>query len=830
MYHAGQTADAPLWITPEERCPREPVILSTTFRTGGTCAGAVLEITGLGMFRAYLNGVRVGKDYLTPGCNDYDAYVRVFTYPVETLLRREEENRLAVWLGDGWYRGRYGIDKAVQSGGCVWGDRYLLSARLYLPDGSGGLRVPVTTSEAARWRAHRPPLVSTSVYDGEVWDFTRPSGETFACVPAGGRLPEERVPVLGAPIRLRGIREAVRLRTPAGETVLDFGENLAGILHITGAVPRGKTLLAEHGELLQDGCFCRDNLRTARAALTVTGDGEARVLEPLFTYFGFRYVRLTGLTVQELEQLHFQALILSSADRSTLSFSCDRPELNALVAAARRGQLANFMDIPTDCPQRDERLGWGADAWIFAGTACLLSDCRAFYGKYLHDLRTEQVRYYSGDLPMYAPSLKGEAGAGGAGWADVGVLLPWTLYRYYGEREALARHYPLMQTYTDCLLAREAGRGLIRGAFTFGDWLAGDGTAPQSRDGGTEHDCITNLFLWRDLTVCASAAAELGNRADVCRYRTAADRVRQAFLDEYFTPNGRLCVDTQTAHVLSLAFGLYRTRGAVADGLARRLTRDLWVMKTGFLGTPFLLPVLFDCGMDTAAYRILFRRTPPGWLYELDMGATTFWERWNSVLPDGHLSGTGMNSLNHYACGSVCEALFSRIAGLTPESPGWNTARIQPHPGAALHRLDTVFDSPRGRFETGWRVGKDAFFTVSGRIPEGVRARVVLPDGSAFSDVSGAYRFRCGPLPALVHPFGPDTPLADIAADPEASELLRRILPHVYAAVTGDEPDFLALTPRALTSLAFLHVSEAKLAELCDGLKRISTFREEGQA
>lgn len=831
MFQTRQTTETPLWITPEERCPRGPVALYTTFRAEDACAGAMLEITGLGMFRAYLNGVRVGEDYLTPGCNDYDAYVRVFTYPVGTLLRAGEDNLLTVWLGDGWYRGRYGIDKAEASGGCVWGDRYLLSAQLYLPDGSDSARVPVvTTTDVTRWRARTTPLISTSVYDGEVWDFTRPCRDGYACVPAGGTLPETRVYAPGAPVRLHGIREAVRLRTPAGETVLDFGENLAGILRVTGALPHGKTLVMEHGELLQDGCFCRDNLRTARAALTVTGDGAERVLEPLFTYFGFRYVRLSGLSPQENDRLRFQALILSSAGECTLSFSCDRPEPGALIAAARRGQLANFMDIPTDCPQRDERLGWGADAWIFAGTACYLSDCRAFYEKYLNDLRIEQVRYYAGDLPMYTPSLKGEAGAGGAGWADVGVLLPWTLYERYGSREALARHYPLMKTYTDCLLAREAGRGLIRGAFTFGDWLAGDGMTPQSRDGGTEHDYITNLFLWRDLSVCASAAAALGNSADVCRYETAADRVRRAFLDEYFTPGGRLCVDTQTAHVLSLAFRLYRTREAVSDGLARRLARDLWVMKTGFLGTPFLLPVLFDCGMDDAAYRILFRRTPPGWLYELDMGATTFWERWNSLLPDGHLSGTGMNSLNHYAYGSVCEALVSRIAGLMPESPGWDMARIQPHPGAALHRLDMAFESPRGRFEIGWRVGRDAAFTVSGCVPEGVRARVILPDGTAYQDISGDFRFRCAPLPALVHPFGPDTPLADIVENPEAAALMRRLLPRAYAIVTGDEPDLLALTPRVLTSLAFLGISESQLTAFGDGLKRISTFREEEKA
>lgn len=824
MIPAGSCIAQPAWITPDESCPRTPVALRTVFPIQGDGTDAVLEITGLGLFRAYLNGVRVGDDYLTPGINDYDAYVRVFTYPVGDLLRPGETNILTVWLGDGWYRGRYGIDKPVHAGGSVWGNRCLLAACLYRPDDSGGRQTLVSTDNARAWTAHLTPLISTSIYDGEVWDYAHPPHGTYPCVRATPPLPETRVHGLGVPVRLHAVREAVRLHTPAGETVLDFGENLAGILRITGTVPHGQTLTAECGELLVGGNFCRDNLRTARAAFSVTGDGTARTLEPLFTYFGFRYVRLGGLAAQELESLHVQALILSSAGTCTLSFSSDRPELDALVAMARRGQLANFMDIPTDCPQRDERLGWGADAWLFAGTACYLSDCQAFYDKYLYDLRVEQTRYFSGDLPMYTPSLKGEAGAGGAGWADVGVLLPWILYERYGDRTALERHYPLMKTYADRLLSREAGRGLIRGAFTFGDWLAGDGMSPQSRDGGTEHDYITNLFLWRTLTRCASAAAVLNRTADVRRYEITAERVRHAFLDEYFTPTGRLCIDTQTAHVLSLAFGLYRTRKAVERGLAERLRRDRWTLKTGFLGTPYLLPVLFDCGMDDTAYRILLRHDQPGWLYELDQGATTFWERWNSLLPDGSLSGTGMNSLNHYAYGSVCEALVSRIAGLMPESPGWSTARIHPHPHAALHQVDLRFDSPRGRFEIHWHVDRNGMFTLSGTTPDGVTARVILPDGTVRADVTGAYRFLCGPLPELVHPLSLDSPLADIVAIPEAAALLQRLLPRVYAMATGGEPDFSVLTPRDMSGLTFVGVKKQELDALGAGLRHITTF------
>lgn len=815
------------WLMPGDSCPAGPVALTAELELESGVADARLEITGLGLFRAYLDGRRVGEDYLTPGCNDYDAYVRVLTYPVGEALRTGGRHILTVWLGDGWYRGRYGIDKPEATGGRVWGDRYLLAARLTASDGAGGRRSLLSTGEPSRWCARCTPLVETSIYDGEVWDFSRPCGETYPCVRATGRLPERQVPFFGAPVRLCGIRVPQWLTTPAGETVLDLGEELAGVLRISGRIPAGQTLLAEHGECLQDGSFCRDNLRTARARLFITGDGQERVVEPLFTYYGFRYVRLSGLDPEALAGLRFEALVLSSAGESRLTFSCDRPELSELVACARRGQLANFMDIPTDCPQRDERLGWGADAWIFAGSACYLSDCRAMYDKYLQDLRVEQTRYYAGDLPMYAPSLKGEAGAGGAGWADVGVLLPWLLYRHYGDKAALARHYPLMRDYAEHLLTREQGRGYIRGAFTFGDWLAGDGMTPHSRDGGTEHDYITNLFLWRVLTICRSVATRLEKAEEADRYGAAAARVGAAFLSEYYTPSGRLCVDTQTAHVLALAFGLYRSREAVVAGLIRRLERDGWVMKTGFLGTPFLLPVLFDCGQDAAAYRILLRRDPPGWLYELAMGATTFWERWDSILPDGSLSGTGMNSLDHYAYGSVLEALVSRVAGLMPAAPGWRRVRIQPHPGSYLHRLEVTFSSPCGGLAVSWRVEKDGRVALSGDLPEGVPADVYLPDGQVYRGVTGSYCFRSRPMPHLVYPFGPDTPLCDLLADPAAATLLRRHLPQAYGILTGEEPELAAKPLRFLSSLAFLGAGEQALAALTAELEQITTFRRE---
>ncbi|MCQ2430138.1 MAG: glycoside hydrolase family 78 protein [Clostridia bacterium] len=796
---------------PHDRCPVCAVI---TFRLPPDASDARLSVTGLGLYRAFLNGERVGDDYLTPGCQDYDAAIRVNEYPVDGLVHPEAENRLTVWLGDGWYRGRWGIDKPPASGDRVFGDRCLLRAALTVRTGAGRVMV-LSTSDADSWEGYTVPLLATDIYDGEIWDYTRAPAPLGPCRPAGGRLPERVLPFFGAPVRVREILYPTVLHTPAGETVLDYGVNIAGFVRVSGVIPPGRTLTLTYGELLQHDCFYRGNLRTAKARFICTGDGEPHVIEPYFTYFGFRYVRVEGLTEAELDDLCFEGVVLSSAGERTLSCTTDHPGLNTLMDNVWRSQRANFMDIPTDCPQRDERLGWTADARIFAPTACMNTDCRAFYEKYLFDLRVEQTRYFDGDVPMYAPSLRGEGGPGGAGWADAAVLVPWTLFFHYGEMEQLARDYPLMRDYAERLLEREQGRGLIRGAFTFGDWLSGDGLSPQSLTGATDPDFITGAFLFRVLTVMAEAAAQLHWEDDTARYAGAADRVKAAFLDEYCAPSGRLCVTTQTAYVLSLAFGLYRDREPIVRDLKERLTGDLGKMKTGFLGTPYLLPVLFENGLGREAWRILCSREAPGWLYEVGLGATSVWERWNSVGPDGVITGTAMNSLNHYAYGSVCEAIWGYVGGLRAASPGWTAAVIAPHPSWQMKRFDLSLRTPQGEYRTAWRTSADGVFTLTGCVPPSASAVVMLPDGQRFTDVTGTFSFRTSaPLSRLVRPYGLDTPLLDLAADSAASDVLMRLIPEAWRIVTGPNPDFLTHTLRFLPTLRMFGVTEDVLPAL----------------
>lgn len=789
------------FITPARPLPSPRLI--RRFRLPADACLVRLAITGLGLYRAELNGKRVGDRYLTPGCNDYDAYVRFDTYRVDALCLPGAENLLTVELGDGWYRGRYGIDKAPEAGGRVWGDDPLCALMLYEADGG---RIFLESDEG--FAATASHCAASSIYDGEVRDLTRKTGEPVPC-----RISDHQpavVPHFGAPVRVQELRTPTLLRTPSGSAVLDFGVNMVGFVRMTAQLPRGTRVTVRHGEVLQHGEFYRDNLRSAKAEAVYISDGQLHTYEPYFTYFGFRYAEIEGLETVDPDA--FRGVVLSSDTGDAITFSASAPDLVRLTENTRRSRLGNFLDIPTDCPQRDERLGWTADAQVFAAAACYQSDCYAFYEKYLRDLRYEQRTCYGGDLPMYAPSLRGEAGHGGAVWADCATILPTVLYRFYGDRGQLARDYPLMRDYCDLLLSRdrtEGDRGLITDFFTFGDWLAQDGVCAQALSGGTDHGYISSMYYYHSLKLTADAAEILGYTADLVRFRTAAARTRTAILDAFFAPSGRLAVDTQTAYVLALHFGVFRDLPVLLAGFRERLRRDFYRMKTGFCGTPLLLPTLFSAGLDEDAYRILFSRECPGWFYALDLGATTVWERWNTLLPDGTVSGTAMNSLNHYAYGSVCEAIYGDIVGLRPDAPGWRSARIAPHPNYRLRHAGLTFHSPAGTYAVQWELTEDGRFRLDAMVPAGCRAVVELPDGTIEAVGSGSHCLSIPTPERILHPFSLDTPNLDIVQHPAAAACLREILPRAWEMVTGENREFLTRDGHFLLSLPMFGVSPA---------------------
>ena len=756
--------------------------------SGADVAAARLTVTAMGVYRAFCNGRRLGDAWLTPGFNDYDAYIRLETFDLTPMLNGGE-NTLEVLCGKGWAMSRLGPNSGDPY---HWSDRYLLHAELTLEYADDRSETLDTDGE---WTACQSPVVMSELYDGECRDDTVPRGEPVAC--AAEELPMNGEAWACPPIRAVAELRPTLLRSPAGEAILDFGQNFAGVVRFHSRMARGESVRIETCEVLQDGCFYRENLLTAKSAFIYTSDGREKDVEPMFTFFGFRYARVSGL--DRVDPGDFTGVALSSDLRRTLWATTGHGKLNRLLLNAMWSQRSNFLDLPTDCPQRDERLGWTGDAQVFACTACYHMDCRDFYRKFIRDMREEQTRRYGGDIPMYVPSLKGEAGPGGALWADAAVVIPWEVYMAYGDFGRLRESYPLMRDYVETLIRRDESMGGGHTAFadfTFGDWLAQDGVTDRSVFGGTEHAFLQTCCYLRSVEITCRAARALGRRDDAERYAALARDIRAAALDEYFAPSGRLALDTQTAYVLALTLGLGRDPERVVRSFRDRLRRDMWGLKCGFAGTPLALPAMFESGMEAEAYRILLSEEFPGWLYEVNMGATTIWERWNSMLPDGRVSDTGMNSFNHYACGSVCEAVYACVMGLANRAPGWREALIAPRIDARLGEARLRLASEAGEWRVAWRIDREGFLTLEAAVPPGATAVVALPDwpsgaGEARVNVPGGETLsrRYRPARDYLHPFDGHSLILDLLRCPQAAELMRAQAPRLYEAATAPGSD-----------------------------------------
>ena len=739
------------WIAAPDR--DAPPCFRKCFTVPDGVRRARLYILGLGLYEAYLNGARVGADYLTPGCCDYRLWLPYQIYDVTRQLR-PGRNALGVLLGDGWYRGRLGFDGGA---GNLFGSRLQLLAQLRLELADGSV---CTVGSDESWRCAPSFAAESSIYDGERFDArlilpgwasadtdeSRFGPVELVQAPAG-RLTER----LGPPVRIAE-RWPVRtlFRTPKGELVADAGQEISGWAEFDCALPSGGQVTLRYGELLQDGCFYQGNLRTARQTFTYLSDGRPRHVRPHFTFFGFRYVQIGGLSEQEASSLVF-CVLHSELDRTGRLETSD-PDLNRLVQNSEWSQLDNFVDLPTDCPQRDERLGWTGDAQVYCATACLNRDSAAFYRKYLYDLRQEQ-RELGGNVPHVVPDVvrlvcraKGlpeQDTRGSCAWSDAAAIIPWTLYVCYGDPALLREEYGTMRDWAEWLIAEDEAHGAPRlrlWGFHFADWLALDNPDPRSCFGGTDPFYIASAYYFWSLSLTAKAADALGLQADAARYARLALEVRAAIRRRYFTPEGDLTVGTQTGLALALAMGLAPedARGRLTQALGKKLAADGHSLQTGFVGTYFLCSALAENGLADEAYALLFRRQMPGWLYEVDMGATTIWERWNSILPDGHVSDTGMNSLNHYAYGAILEWMYRYLCGLRPLecAPGFAAAELRPLPTGRLEYARASYDSASGLWRCGWARragGIDCEITV----PFGASAVFYLPGGPGPASIGG---------------------------------------------------------------------------------------------
>ena len=777
------------WIGTQPQDTFHPVF-EKGFSLSGVVRRARLYITGVGLYEASINGKKVGEDYLAPFFNDYNCAIQVQTYDVLPLL--SEKNTLSVMTGNGWYKGRLGYEGKS----AVYGDKFGCLAELHLEYEDGREEVVVTDES---WTYHAGNVTFSDIYDGETLDRLADPGEDKPVVLLAELEGKKLVDRYSMPLKeMETLPVAEVLHTPAGETVLDFGQNFSGFVRFRAHFPKGTEILLEHGEVLQNGNFYHDNYRTAKTEFRYISGGEEEWVNPRFTYCGFRYVKVTGWP-GELDPKDFVGVALYSAMDQTGYLETGHEKVNRLISNALWGLKSNFLDMPTDCPQRDERLGWTGDAQVFTPTASFFMDTRAFYHKFLWDMRNDQV-LRDGAIAFYLPNINQEPG-GSTVWGDAATFIPDTLYHAFGDPEALREAYPMMRDWVEWLRGQDEGREgatlhILDTMFSFGDWLAMDGISDQSFKGGTEDGYVSSVYYYASTVKVAQAARILGLEEDAKHFETLAEEIRQAILHEYFTPSGRLAMDTQTGYIIALYFGVYRDKGVLLEGLKKRLKKDCYRIKGGFVGAPLMCETLAANGMGDMAFRIFLNEEFPSWLHCVNLGATTIWERWNSVLDDGSISGTGMNSLNHYSFGSVIHYAVEHVAGLRALSPGYAKVRIAPQINAKLGHINCTYHSVSGTYQVSWKLRKSGRVELSCTVPFNCTAELVLPggDGAVIALEPGTYHYDYQPQVDYTSLLGWNSTLEECVKMPQAAEILQKKLPIAYGMAMSGDKESLGLT------------------------------------
>ena len=697
------------WIKGCEKNLRGGTVYLKNFRCAAKAEKAMLEITALGVYEAKLNGERIGDFILAPGWTSYSNRLQVQSYDVTNLLKTE--NSLEVTVGQGW---RAIANKRDGSDFLGYRDTALI-AELTLTYADGSTESIVTDSS---WTARESKLRYTNIYDGDIYDATFKAGSARHCIcvdlekdmliPQEGEkiVEHERMPALQV------------IKTPAGETVIDFGQNMTGYVEFRIKGTPGAQATISHGETLdRDGNFYNANYRSARAQIKFTCDGEEHTYKSALTFFGFRYIRLENWP-DEIKKENFTAVVVHSDIRRTGYFECSDEAVNRLFKNIIWGQKGNFLDVPTDCPQRDERLGWTGDAQVFVRTASLNFDVERFFKKWLRDLAADQGR--DGCVPNVIPNISDDRG-GSSAWSDAAVICPWEIYRTYGDKAVLEEQFDSMKAWIDWMRERSEN-GRRSGGSHFGDWLGLDSTEG-SYTGATPADLIATAYYKYSTELFIKAAHALGR--DVAKYENIPAEAAAAFRREYME-NGRVKNATQTACVLALYFDITDDRAATAEQLNELIERA-GHLETGFVGTPYLLHALSDNGYAETAYDLLLRREYPSWLYPISKGATTVWEHWDGIKPDGTMWSTDMNSFNHYAYGAVADWMYGAAAGINsdPDHPGFEHIIFRPVTDRRLDFVKASIDTRRGTVASEWRRenGRIKYiFTV----PEGCCASVII--------------------------------------------------------------------------------------------------------
>ncbi|MEV4686264.1 alpha-L-rhamnosidase [Microbacterium sp. LWH3-1.2] len=767
----------------------QPALVRTRFTLDRRVQRALLFWTALGVAEPELNGAPVSDDVLSPGWTAYRDRVVHETVDV-TALVREGENVIGASIAGAWYTEKYGFFTFTNR---LYGTQPSFLAQLRVTYADGTIETVAATGDT--WTATGDgPVVDSGIYAGEHQDLGRqiPGWSTpdGIDVPAATWNPVrvgaaalggyENVPVpearIAPPVRRIDTLPVVDvIETPSGGRILDFGQNLVGRLRVRVTGAAGTRAVVRHAEVLEDGELGIRPLRNARATAMFDLSGADDVLESRFSFYGFRYAEVTGL---EVEPSQVEAIVLHTDLVRTGWFASSHAQLDRLHENVVWGMRGNFLSIPTDCPQRDERLGWTGDIQVFSPTASFLYDVDGFLTSWLRDLSFEQARN-DGTVPVVVPAALPSSGGLGptAAWGDAATVVPTVLHERFGDTGLLAAQYPSMKAWVDAVLRDAGDGGLWAGRMQLGDWL--DPAAPPDKPGQAkvDGDIVATAYLARSLRQVADAASVLGEDTDAADYAALAERSRAAFVAEYVTPAGRMMSDAPTAYALALEFDLVTDPG-VRDALAGRLAALVreggYRIGTGFVGTPLVADALTRAGRLAAAERLLLQTECPSWLYPVTMGATTVWERWDSLLPDGSVNPGEMTSFNHYALGAVADWLHRSVAGLAAAEPGYRRLRIAPRPLAGLDHASARHVTPYGEASVSWhRDGDDVVVTAV--VPPNTTAQVDLPRGSRLADVgSGWHEWRVPtePAPAPQPLPGVTASLADVIDDPRAYQAL----------------------------------------------------------
>lgn len=716
----------------------------------GSIVEATARVSALGLIEAYLNGAPLSEDVLTPGWTSYEWRLRYAEYDLTARLSEVVSGELAIGLviGNGWYRGRLGWEEAPPYGPDIAG---FFELRIRFDDGYEQI---IATD--ASWRASASDTTSDSIYDGQSIDarLRQPGWNEIGY--DDSRWSDTRIvdfdlerltPYVGPPVRRQmSVGPEKAWRSPSGGILIDFGQNLVGWIKLEVIGSCGDQISLRHAEVLENGELGVRPLRTAQATDRFILSGGPDVFEPTFTFHGFRYVELTGWpgSIDELLDGSITAVVVNSELQRIGRFSCSDELLNQLHRNVVWGMQGNFLDVPTDCPQRDERLGWTGDIAVFAPTAAYLFDVQDFLRDWLRDLTLEQ-HHHDGVVPFVVPDIFKYAGTppefdplnSTAVWSDAAAWVPWALWQAYGDEDILRESFASMASHARHVRSLLSPNGTWSNGFQFGDWLDPDAPPEAADQAKADKSVVATAAAFRTATIVSETAKILGETDAVSEFEELAIQLRTAFRAEY-VHSERIYSDCTTVYSLAIAFGLLEPgeHGWAGRRLAELVADSGYRISTGFAGTPFILDALSSTGHLDVAYRLLLQQECPSWLYPVTMGATTIWERWDSILPNGSINPGEMTSFNHYAFGAVADWMHRVVGGLSPLSPGYQTVLVEPRPGGDLSWAETSLATPHGmvsvrweRVESGLRVDIDAPTGVS-VVLRGANDDELLPAGS----------------------------------------------------------------------------------------------------